>query len=203
MKKIFILLACLFLMGCGKKEIDYTKVFESEDFINEQMNISKIRYSLIYLDDDDIYEVAVGENNLSLSDIAIFKYDSKKRFKLLGKFGNFGSIIYAPKQEMIGSWYGNGGCFYNFYSKVDENGIELLDAVYILQRADGSPATYYEVLDNVGINGDSSYSYLDADLNMKEISEEDYQKRSSGQNLYDGEWVLLDYDDMFSFSVGR
>lgn len=134
MKKVILLIVllsiCLSITGCSGKERDnkkFEEVFEAyiqciKDYVSntEYDAADRIRYTLVYINEDDIPELAISEGNSHASGVRVYFYDFDRRETVdTGeRYGENGGFDYYDRKSMIYDYYfGNGGfgnvCFCN------------------------------------------------------------------------------------------
>lgn len=126
MKKILLamalLCACLFMTECLGKEQDNKKleeVFEAyiqciKDYVNNaEFDVAdRIKYTLVYINDDDIPELAISEGDAHASGVRVYFYDfdRKETVDTGERYGENGGFDYYDGKNMIYDYYfGNGG----------------------------------------------------------------------------------------------
>ncbi len=89
---------------------------------------SGVCFSLIYLDDDDVPELAVSTGAFHPSYAVLFSYDGNKVINN-GLFGSFGSFGYLPRKGIIASSYSGMGIIDINYLKFEDNTVFELASV--------------------------------------------------------------------------
>ncbi len=111
---------------------DYYKGF-AEDYLD-----ASARCMLIYLDDDDIPELAVIDGNYHVAPIKIVSIDDSGNYYCeIMCFGEFGAIKYAERKGIIRLVYGNQGYFVSYYIHVAGGEREFLGCA--LSNGSGHP----------------------------------------------------------------
>lgn len=119
-----ILLVCTLLAGCSSKKdgvdvlIDLTDIKEYvfdayvnavKDYVNdaEEGTSDMIRFTLAYIDDDDIPELILSEGDYHAAGVRVFFYDTenKKAVDLGESFGEGGGFSYFYKKGVIYDYY--------------------------------------------------------------------------------------------------
>lgn len=127
-----LICVCYFMIGCSEKELDkkLEETFEAyiqciKDYVShaEYDASDSIRYTLVYINDDNIPELAISEGNSHAAGVRIYYYDfnQKKVIDTGDRYGENGGFSYYNRKSMIyDHYFGNGGydnaCFCYFGS---------------------------------------------------------------------------------------
>ena len=118
---ISVLLVCLLSTGCSEGRLDgrleepfnaYIQAIKDYVGSSEYDVSGDIRYTLAYIDGDEIPELILSESSSHASGVRIYFYDfeQKKVVDLGDRFGELGGFSYYEKKSTIYDYYfGNGG----------------------------------------------------------------------------------------------
>ena len=151
-----------------------------EDFDSEHP-VDSPRFNLVYIDEDEIPELAVMVGTAHVNGVDIYGYCEGEVVLIGGSYGGFGSFAYVPKENLIASHYMGQGVLTSIYYQI-EKGKEK------------------ELLQLVSQEGYSPDMYLNPDcflMNDEPVTKEEYETQ---RELYEGgkEFVLLGYEDSYS-----
>ena len=188
---IVLLCICLIMTGCSDKEQDNKKLEEAfqgyiqciKDYVDtaEYDVKERIRYTLIYINDDDVPELAISEGESHAAGVRVFFYDfeSKNVVDTGERYGENGGFYYYDRKNMIYDYYfGNGGYANVCFCKIGSD--------YKLTRSRWF--VYYG-----GGNGDPRYW-----IDFEEVSPEEYDKayREDVPEFVDDDIIRVDRENM-------
>ena len=167
---IGLLLICLLSTGCSgdKQDERLEEAFEAyvqaiKDYVTDSENFvaEQIKYSLAYINDDDIPELILSTGISHAAGVRIYFYDfdQKKVVDTGERYGENGDFesFYERKSTIFDWYFGNGG--YGNFSFCE------IGADYKLAKRSRFFTTYSDT------DGNPHY-YID----FKEVSEEEYEK---------------------------
>lgn len=173
------------------------KEYQQDFYIPQQ-----VRYTLVYLDGDDIPELLLAEGDTHADRIGVYYYDFKtKEVTFLSSFSSFGKISYIPKKSTVISSYGNHGYYHFVYSVIEDGEVHLKEI--FLQVGNLTETTYYYGIPvQEGVTGgfqtateETGYvmiAFPEAD-EMYRITEKEYLERMEQLQLGS---VSVHYNDM-------
>lgn len=128
-------------------------------------------FALLYLDEDDIPELAVIAGWAHLSGVNIYTYEQGKAV-FVGKYGQYGAMGYMQKEGIVFDDYDQGG---NLYSRV-----------YQIDKSNSTLLSSYDVYNQFAELEESEAIY---EVDGQEVSREQYQEESERWNA-DGMRVI-------------
>lgn len=145
----------------------FGEIFDGED-------ISTIRYTLAYINDDDIPELLYMEGNFHAAGVHVLICDDHGNVCDIGEFGEYGNFAYKERAGKILSYTMNNGVYFvDFY---DLDGLSLVDD------------TYFEY-DEAQNSKDTERYYVDGD----EVDAETYHEEYTGKGIDAYTYVYYDY----------
>ena len=199
-KTVIISSTILLLLGsCGSFQNDYSSIEDNLQYKTIYKDSYDVRITEIDLDGDGNNELACSDGDYHAAGVSIFKKGKNGDIQYVGTFGSFGRIFVAKEQSLIHSEYGNHGAYYETYSKIDEDGTNLVGAVFSVPRMDGK-SYYYAGIKAPGMNGDADFDYLTFDVPDKyEVSEREYENcLKEYESMAENGWAEISYENMKS-----
>ena len=139
-----------------------------------------IKYTLVFVDGDDIPELAVSEGSAHASGVRLFFYDAeKKKATDLGEsFGENGGFMYYERLSMIYDYYFGHGIGGLRFSSIDKN--------HKVSKSD---------IFSQGYNWEDKFAYY---VNNEECSKSDYDKayKSASAGADESKLVTVEREDM-------
>ncbi|MCQ2523876.1 MAG: hypothetical protein MJ123_06000 [Lachnospiraceae bacterium] len=132
---------------------------------------SPMCFALAYVDDDDVLELLICNGNGEMDNIWVYKYDPKANdVNLVGGFGDYGSMVYYPKKNLIeDSSFGPGVESMSYYCIDDMDVISLgylkhdMDlGTYSIDDVECDRKTYEDTMEGFRAIGDVSMISLDS-----------------------------------------
>ncbi len=185
-----LLLICLMSTGCSGNNLDkkLEEAFEAyiqciKDYVNnaEYNMADRIRYTLVYINEDNIPELAISEGDAHASGVRVYFYDFdlKKTVDTGERYGENGGFAYFERKNMIYDYYfGNGGFGNACFCKIDFD--------YIVTRSRWF--TYHGDIDG------NNYYWIDFEDASKDEYEKAYQE--DAPVFENDEIVRVDREDM-------
>jgi len=128
------------------------------------------KFSLGYVDEDDIPELFISEGSAHFCGVDVYTYYDNTA-KLINHFSESGCLEYAPKQNLIDSFYQGMGYITNHF--------------YCIKNGEGIPTISFDKYD-----GKSPYWKID-DI---DVNEEEYENRLA-EIVSNYDWTEFTYDD--------
>ncbi|MBR5649487.1 hypothetical protein [Pseudobutyrivibrio sp.] len=113
--------------------LDYESIYLKSD----NTNIGDRNYSLLYLNDDDVPEIAVYGNGLQHNDLVEIYTIVEGDVKELGDYGQYGTIQYIQQEGIIYEEYDNAGNFYTNIYKMQDGDITTVNSFQMDYGTDG------------------------------------------------------------------
>ena len=107
-------------------------VIRYDEFLKDKKNWPESDYKSIHaalglIDDDDIPELFVTLDTVSIFGVHIYKYDQDSDSVIyLGEFSQYGFCKYSEKKNRIWGQYGNNGYFENYYYEIVGNEVKVV-----------------------------------------------------------------------------
>ena len=107
-------------------------VIRYDEFLKDKNNWPDSDYKSIHvalglIDDDDIPELFVALDTVSVFGVHIYKYDPESDSVIyLGEFSQYGFCKYSEKKNRIWGQYGNNGYFENYYYEIVGNEVKVV-----------------------------------------------------------------------------
>ena len=194
-KKIIVLVCmviCISITACSSTGSDkiLEEVFKGynaciKEYVeSSEYDISdKVRYTLAYINDDDIPELVLSEGDSHASGVRVYFYDSdqKKVIDNGERYGNNGGFSYFEKKNLIYDYYfGNGGygnvCFCSIGSETD---FKVTRSKWFTSWVDEEGGSHYAI-------------------DFEEVDEEVYEKTYAAEapEFVEDEIKILEREDM-------
>ncbi len=172
---------------------------EPEKNEDEISNLKYARFSLAYIDDDDIPELLVCYGDSHADTVSVYKVGSEKDLILLGRFGETGTIKYCEKANLIESSAGGMGVWHSLFYRILDHECILDSWFYSIEKyTDKETETHYAYCLNVNEPYRPGYYFSDTEPKDHECSKEEYnQKYSDFLEGYE-EPTIVRYKDMLS-----
>ena len=176
-------------------------VIRYDEFLKDKNNWPDSDYKSIHvalglIDDDDIPELFVTLDTVSIFGVHIYKYDPDSDSVIyLGEFSQYGFCKYSEKKNRIWGQYGNNGYFENYYYEIVGNEVRVVGRLL----DDGSHeeikyyADYADTSEIVGV-----ITHVDPVSRPDDsfrISEQEFEQRKEEYMLSD-EPITIGYDEM-------
>jgi hypothetical protein len=185
----------------GESYIGTPAVNRYEEFLSDKNNwpgsgYDSIHIALGLIDDDDIPELFVVLDTISVYGVHIYKYDPDSDSVIyLGEFSQFGYCCYSDRKNRIWGQYGNHGYYELYYYEIVGNNVKvvgrlLYDAVfkdikYYADYADEFEASAQQTHTESTERPDDSYL----------ISEEEFERREE-EFMKTIDTIKIGYDNM-------
>ncbi len=187
---LVMLSICFLMTACSSKEQEkkLEEVFEAyiqciKGYVNnaEYDVADRIRYTLVYINEDDIPDLAISEGNAHASGVRVYFYnfDQKETVDTGERYGENGGFDYYERKSLIYDYYyGNGGYSNICFCKIN------LD--YKVTRSRWF--IYYG-----GGYGGPQYA-----IDSEEVSEKEYEKayKEDAPEFVDDDIIRVDRDGM-------
>ncbi len=163
------------------------------------------KFSIVYIDDDDIPELFASYGSEHMKGILIYKYSIEDGLvKYLGEFSIYGRIGYNPYNNCIISNYGNNGYFVSYYSRISGDSVELEDSILMDGGINSEDYDYYHGYAIPSEVNGSIESFDKADMDPEVISvdesmiltENEYEELEKSITGNPEDLVYLSYNDM-------
>lgn len=186
------------LLSDGKKNGEFTDYKEAYEMVSRLCGLEssdKMQYNLIYVNEDDIPELAAGESGYYMS---LYTWSDGRVYTLMdhwgyGAMGNAG-YEYSPGKNSVRNDDSDhaGAIVYRTYMKINES--HVLDTVVQIESYQFDDANKNGIPDENEMDSFGRYSvnYIDG----KEISDETYQSYDMGN--YEYMEVHMSTDDLKS-----
>lgn len=174
------------------------------DTLDSVYGYDHARFSIAYIDEDDIPELLCGLGDNHTCGIHVFKYDAgTDSVVCVGEFGSSGNMSFSEKKNRIHSSYGNNGLFHSYISKIEDGKPVLVDVLC----EDGNGMKYDGVayFHNPTLpaltgtrteTGEDPDYYDDYNDNWKITEEEFYKLEKEAMLAESDEWINVSYDSM-------
>ncbi len=113
--------------------VDYESIYLKSD----NTNIGDRNYSLLYLNDDDVPEIAVYGNGLQHNDLVEIYTIVEGDVKELGDYGMYGTIQYIKQEGIIYEEYDSAESFYTNIYKMQDGDVTTVNSLQMDYRTDG------------------------------------------------------------------
>ena len=176
------------------------------DFLEENPNASSLgaTFNLIFLDDDDIPELAFNEADYHAAGADLYRYNGKEVVEV-GHYGSYGAFNFLPREGIIDSAYMGSGDILNTYFRFD--GEKATEILFEKRTWKGMRPEYGN--DNYESTEDESDDYIYF-INDEEVSYDEFNEKSDEKlanynfqnevSTSDGSHPLTE-DEILNFSI--
>lgn len=172
---------------------------EPEKNEDEISNLKFARFSLAYIDEDDIPELLVCYGDSHTDTVSVYKVGNKKDLILLGRFGETGTIKYYEKANVISSSSGGMGEWHTLFYRIEDQTCILNSWFYSIEKySEKESGTHYAYHLNVNEPYRKGYYFSDTDPKEYECSKDEYSQNYN--DFLEGyeEPIIVRYSEMMS-----
>ena len=184
-----------------KSYIGTPAVKRYEEFLSDKSNWPEPEYKSIHIalgmiDDDDIPELFVALDTVSIYVVHVYKYDPNTDSVIyLGEFSQYGYCWYTEKKNRISGQYGNNGLFEMYYYEIAGNKVQVIGR--LLSEGFSEVIKYYaNYAEDTEIS--ATQTHLESVSRPDDsfcISKEEFELREEAYMLYP-EPIKIGYDNM-------
>ena len=172
----------------GINDVDYVSIYKKTllsllDELGEDA-AAQCWFSFIYVDDDDIPELAVSQGWYHAAGVRVFTIYGGKAIEL-DRFGSYGQCCYSPRSGYIGSVYSGSGYI----------------SYYLCRLENGESVQIWEASNNEGTDG--IWGPIEFKVNDEVVSKDEFA-RQLDENWGVHEFILSpDHDSPDAYELNR